>query len=369
MKKFCLIFLITFFLFGCETEETEQDPKLQWEQLKAGISPQMAGTFADAYETPFRQPLAAFGWEDGLHISRDGMHLYALYYPGDLFGWTKFFFAKVNELSVCEILGNTDFIRPYAETFGMDMKSNPLGCDDFINVDILYANRTSRNLPFAEWRLSDIARPAAAEGSPFPLFDKQDMTKVDVFLFTGNSIIWMIRNTTANPSGIDNAIRLPYPINPVAEEFSADNPHLERLEDGSLLMVLEQYTNPDIREFYYSHSNDNGETWVQPVKMSTISSDLGKIEHPHLYKDQEGEWWMYFSINCDIYRARQMEAHDWDSWSNPEKVIDKGNSACVGEPTLTEDGDISFVVVYENRTNGNDNDTFDIDPWYAVKIK
>ena len=52
-----------------------------------------------------------------------------------------------------------------------------------------------------------------------------------------------------------------------------------------------------------------------------------------------------------------------------KKVIEKGNSPCIGEPTLTDSGDISFVVVYENRANGNDNDTHDIDPWYVCKVE
>ena len=357
------------FLLSCESEDAEQDPKLQWEQLKADISPQMAEDFANSYELPFRQPLSAFGWEDGLHVSSDGLHLYALYYPGDLLAWTQFFMANIDELELCELLGNTDYIRPYAETFEIDMNTNSLGCEDFINVDILYSNRISENSSFTEWQLSNIARPATVEGSPFPLFEEEDASKANIFLFTRESGIWMIRNTTANPSGIEGAIRLPAPINPETNEFNPDNPHLERLEDDRLLLVFEKYINSDIREFYYSHSQDNGENWDEPIKMNTISSELGKIEHPHLYKDQEGQWWMYFSLNCDIYRAKQMEPNDWDAWVEAEKVIDKGNSNCVGEPTLTDDGDISFVVVYENKANGNNKDTHDIDPWYVHKIE
>jgi len=321
MKTLTIIFLAAFSLFSCESDDAEQEPQLQWEQLKADVSPQMASDFSNSYETPFRQPLAAFGWEDGLHISRDGLHLYALYYPGDLLAWTQFFITNIDELELCELLGNTDYIRPYAETFGMDMKSNPLGCEDFINVDILYANRSSENLSFTEWRLSNIARPAAVEGSPFPLFDEEDAAKANIFLFTGDNEIWMIRNTTANPSAIESAIRLPPPINFETDEFNADNPHLERLEDDRLLLVFEKYTNSDTRDFYYSHSQDNGESWDQPIKMNTVSSALGKIEHPHLYKDQDGLWWMYFSLNCNIYRAKQTVPNDWDSWAEAEKVI------------------------------------------------
>ena len=58
---------------------------------------------------------------------------------------------------------------------------------------------------------------------------------------------------------------------------------------------------------------------ISPSKMNTVSSALGKIEHPHLYKDQDGLWWMYFSLNCNIYRAKQTVPNDWDSWAEAEK--------------------------------------------------
>ena len=354
-----IIFLIfTNYAYGQQTSE--------WDSIKSTISPVLATDFESEYENPIRQPLSAYGWEDGLHISRDGKHLYALYYPGDFLGWLTFFIQNMQTIPLCDLFGNTSFVRPYADTYEMDMTTNTFGCDSFVNVDILYAYRASLSSPFTDWQLSGIARPGALEGSPFPLFSNDNPNHLDLFLFTGNNDIWMIRNTTPDPSGIEQAIRLPTTINPVSDEFNADNPHLERLNGDTFLMVYEKYTDSDFRDFVYTFSYDNGDTWTPPINISTINPSMGKIEHPHLYQN-EGEWFLYYSLNCDIYRSKQQIPNNWDSWASPELVIKKGNSLCVGEPTLTENGDISFVVVYENQINNNPNDTYDIDPWFLPK--
>ena len=353
-----IILVFTNFLFGQQNSD--------WDSIKPTISPIVAASLENEFESPFRQPLAAYGWEDGLHISRDGKHLYALYFPGDLLGWTQFFVQNMGTSPICDLLEDTSFIRPYADTYDMDMTTNTLGCERFVNVDILYAYRDDVNDTFTDWQLSGIARPGAVEGSPFPLFSEGNSNQLDIFLFTGDGDIWMIKNTTPNPSGIEQAIRLPSPINPVNDEFNADNPHLERLNGDTLLMIYENYTDSDFRDFLYVLSYDNGDTWTAPANISTINHSMGKIEHPHLYKD-EGDWFLYYSLDCDIYRSKQQTPHDWDSWESPELVIEKGNSLCVGEPTLTDKGDISFVVVYENQVNDNPNDTYDIDPWFLPK--
>jgi hypothetical protein len=335
-----------------------------WDSIKAATSPAVAPDLQEYYEIPYRQALSAYGWEDGIHISRDGLNLYALYYPGDLLGWTMFFLDNINELPICDLLGNTDYLRDYANTYGMDMVSNVVGCEDFVNIDILYANRENIDTPFSDWQLSGIARAGNPEGGACTLQSESDSEYLDIFLFTATSDIWMIRNTGINPSGIENAERLPSPINPLESEFSADNPHIEKFNDGSLLLVYEKYTNSNSRDFVYSFSYDNAYSWTNPVAMETISPSLGHIEHPHLYKDSTGTWYMYFSIDCEIYRAVQSIADDWDSWENIELVISKGNSPCIGEPSITENGDISFAVVYQNNANNDNTDTFDIDPWF-----
>jgi hypothetical protein len=341
----------------------------KWDSTKTATLPVVASAFTTDYDTPYRQPLAAYGWEDGIHISRDGLHLYALYYPGDLLSWTFYFGNNVNTRTFCELFGETSFLRSYANTYGMDMATNTFGCSHFLNVDILYATRASTSDDFTTWQLSSIARPGFTEGGPYPLFSKTIPNQIDVFLFTGNNDIWMIRNTSANPANISSATRLPSPINPAANEFHADNPHLERLHDQSLLLVYEKYTNGDERDFMYAQSFDNGLTWTNPVLLTTLTPRMGKIEHPHLYQEPTGSWHIYFSLNCEIYRAKQGIIENWDSWQTPELVIQKGNSPCIGEPSLTVNGDISFAVVYNPLTGNSSTDSYDIDPWYLRRKK
>ena len=98
------------------------------------------------------------------------------------------------------------------------------------------------------------------------------------------------------------------------------------------------------------------------------------MEHqPHLYQDGSGTWSLYYSAEQSddrlaIYRVRQSIAGNWDSWTGKELVVGPGNTAGVGEPTLTSKGDISFVVIYENP-QGTKTDRFDGDPWFLPKKK
>ncbi|MGY6563083.1 MAG: T9SS type A sorting domain-containing protein [Luteibaculaceae bacterium] len=358
-----ILFLVVWYSPLLQAQNAAQ----QWDSIKATTVPYIPSNIALQYAEPYRQPLASYGWEDALQISKDGKHLYALYYPGDLLSWTLFFFENLNTGTVCELLGTGAFLRPYAETYGMDMLTNTLQCDTFINVDILYAYRADINSPFSAWELSGVARPGAVEGGPHPVFSDTNSDSLDFFLFTGNSDIWIINNTLANPTGIQTAVRLPHPINPITNEFNADNPHLERLNGDTLLLLYEKYTDSDFREFTYAFTYNNTLTWQQPITITTVNPSMGKIEHPHLTK-QNGIWYLYYSLDCNIYRSVQQITNHWDSWGQPELVIEKGNSLCVGEATLTAWGDISFVVVYQNQVNGNPNDTFDIDPWYLPKL-
>jgi hypothetical protein len=262
------------------------------------------------------------------------------------------------------------FIRPYANTYGIDLVTNPFGCDSFPNIDILYSHRHTLIDSFLFWQLSGIPRPGSIEGGPATLFSETDSSQLDLFCFTGNGDIWMIRNTTANPTGIDNAIRLPAPINPDSTEFNADNAFLERINGDSIILIYEKYTNPSIRDFMFTLSADTGNTWSIPKTITTITNSLGHIEHPSLYKDNSSnEWWLYFSIDYTyITRARQAIAGNWDSWDTPENIIYKGNALSLGEPTVTKNGDISFSLAYINTVINDTTDVYDLDPWFLPYI-
>lgn len=351
----CLLIVIPLFGFGQQAA---------WDAIKADAAPVLTAPFADQFSAPEMVPLADYGWEDGLQVSYDGLHLYALYAPADLLSWVGYFAANPG-LPICSTLGSGAFIRDYAGDYGMDMHTNYFACDTFMNLDILYATRPSIDVPFSNWILSDIARPGEIEGGPFPLFSDTDPDAVDHFLFTGPGSIWMINNTTANPSNIASAVRLPSPINPVSDEFTADNPMLTRLDNSDLLLVYEKYTNPDHRDFMYTISSDEGLTWTIPEIITTINNDAGHIEHPMIYRNNQG-YWFYYSQNLDIYRAHQSVEGDWDSWEDHEAIILKGNTTGIGEPSITSTGDIYFVVVNQNPDNPND--AFDADPWYVRNL-
>ena len=89
-----------------------------------------------------------------------------------------------------------------------------------------------------------------------------------------------------------------------------------------------------------------------------------------IYISRDGNHLYYSAPGSDgklaIYRAQQQTPGDWDSWKTREQVLSAGNSAGVGEPTVTEQGDLSFVVIYENRA-GTEFDRYDADPWFMIK--
>lgn len=360
MKKHLLII---GYLLSLYQLSFAQNASYLWDSIKNQTQPLVAPAFQSEYTTPHKQTLASYGWEDGLQISKDGLHLYALYSPSDLVSWNSFF-TNHTQLPICDLLGNMNYMRPYANSYGMDFTTNGFGCDSFANIDILYAHRNTTSDNFSNWQLSGIARAGAIEGSPSPLFSETNANLLDLFMFTGNGDIWMISNTTANPNGINNAIRLPSPINPSTNEFSADNAFIERIHNDTIILVYEKYTDASVRTFMYCISNDLGQTWETPQAITTITNALGHIEHPCIYKDANSGWWLYFSIDySSIVRAHQTIAGNWDSWGTPETIITKGNAVSIGEPTVTSNGDISFALGYINTPLGDTTDVYDLDPW------
>lgn len=341
------------------------DPVEIWDSVKNNTYVVVSPEFEDILGTPYRQPLNSYGWEDGLQISADGLNLYTLYAPADLLSWFTYI-ASNPGLPVCETIGSTQFIRPYAETYGMDMAFNYFGCDTIMNLDILYAHRDNINDEFENWVLSDMARPGQIEGGPFPLQSADNPNEVDHFLFTGPGDISMINNTNANPDNIASAVLLPEPINSAAGEFIVDNPVLRRINNSdTLLLVYEKYVDASLRDFMYAFSYDDGETWETPVTMTSINNATGHIEHPQLYTDGSGTY-LYYSRNFDIYRMKQSIPNNWDSWTNEQLLISKGNALAIGEPSIAINGDIAFVLAYHNIEHPEDE--FDIDPWYVRNI-
>lgn len=99
---------------------------------------------------------------------------------------------------------------------------------------------------------------------------------------------------------------------------------------------------------------------------------------PHLWNDGDN-WWVYFCADNEngkrcIYKSKQQIINNWDSWAPKILVIEAleiiggyGTILGVGEPTLTQRGDISFVVIYGDLNSQDTTDMFDCDPWFLPK--
>ncbi|MDQ7063556.1 MAG: FlgD immunoglobulin-like domain containing protein [candidate division KSB1 bacterium] len=335
-----------------------------WESIKANARPFVA--LPDEYETPYKLPMAVGGWEDGIYISRDGLNLYCVYLPVDVFSLIY--------------VGNGDITNfsPYRRgpTFGMDLTTNPIGAKEWLHGDILYSHRNSVTEPFPEWQLSNLARPIWTEGA-VQIIMKDDST-ADIFAYTSNHDsppneddrdILIFRNSNLNPSGIGEFLA------PLANsDFVEDNPHFERLDGQSLVLFFDS-DRPGGKgglDIWYTTSSDDAASWAEPQPATSINTELDN-QMPHLFRDSTGQWWLYFmsddpiTLKSGIYRARQSIPGDWNSWSKPELVIGTGNTFAVGEPTLTSHGDIAFVVVYDADSAATPTDRFDADPWFLPR--
>ena len=117
-----------------------------WTQVKSTTTVQV-GIPAE-FGAPMQQPLSTGGWEDGLFISRDGLHLYCIYLPIDALSWT---FNSGNNCSF------SAYDR--GPTFGMDLVTNPLSCSEWLQPDILISSRSSTTTAFPTWTLSNLSGP------------------------------------------------------------------------------------------------------------------------------------------------------------------------------------------------------------------
>lgn len=269
---------------------------------------------------------------------------------------------------------STNYLRG-APSFGMDLITNPFGASEWLHSDILYAHRNSLADTFSTWLLSNMARNFYSEGAPTPTFLSDDST-IEFMAFTSNdnstnnSDIWIINNTVYNPSGLGSP--MPAPVN---TSYNEDNPQIVRLDTNNLVLFFDSDNLPNGLgniDIWFSQSSDNGITWSVPANVTTINTP-NKEHQPFLHKELlSGIWYLYYATpNTDgklaIFRAPQTTDNNWNSWGAPELVISAGNSAGVGEPTVTDNGDISFVVVYVDPQANSIYNHYDSDPWYLRK--
>lgn len=331
-----------------------------WPAIKSNATFNVADT---TYATPYIQPLNVGGWEDGLFMTRDGRQLFSTFLPVDALSW------------LTDLLQNPfcfDF-RPYFRPplLGIDTITNIFGCTRYLQSDIIRAYRPDTNFDFVQWNSSNLQTPFSMEGGAHGVLASADSFDVFVFtrdgLSTQNMDILFLRNVSTNPSDAGAVPILNTPAN-------EDNPHIERLNDTTLLLMFDRD-----RYIYYSLSHNNGQTWDTATLVSTVLNDQAPYDvQPHLWNDGT-DWWVYFCADGltgrrGIYKSKQLVAGDWGNWSPKELVIEsagipnnEGGVYGIGEPSLTQWGDLSFVVIYGNTNSADTTDLFDCDPWILPK--
>jgi hypothetical protein len=338
---------------------TVDNAQAAWWAAKDSQAPVVA--LPAEFGTPYPQPLANMGWEDGLFLTRDGLNLYCSYIPADYLSFTI----------------NADTLDHYylyqrGSVMGMDLVTNPAGSFPWFHVDILYAHRNSASEPFTSFQLSNMARSVYAEGGFCAVQANSALLDIAVFTSNDNSSfktdIRYFMNVPNNPTGLGTSLSAV-----VNTDDTEDNPHIERLDANNLVVFFDSNDRPGnvgMLDIWYTTSPDNGTTWTAPVNVSSVNT-VNDEHQPHLYKDKTGQWFLYYSAThtdgkLAIFRARQLTPGNWNSWGPKELVVSAGTTLGVGEPTLTENGDISFLVVFK-KTGGTAYDQYDADPWFLPK--
>jgi hypothetical protein len=349
------------------TQGYSQTPN--WPSIKSHTVPFVSDT--TEYGTPYIQAHNNLGWEDGMFISRDGLRMYAFYLPADLVSFSNYLTLN----PICPPIHQ--HIR--GPLLGVDTITNPWGCPSILHSDIIYASRNDTSLPFNNWQPSNLANPGEWEGAPQSIVNSSGSLEFFVYTMSNNAQtdIYWFRDTVDNPTG--PGVIMPSPVN--SPSFSEDNPHLERINDTTLVLFLDNHSAAgSSADIFYTISYDDGVSWQPKLPVSTVNSMTEDIQ-PHLWFDGN-DWWLYYATNdtvdinnrLSIFRMKQSIPGDFDSWADKELVIGPGtvtdNSgyvAAVGEPTLTTWGDISFVVAVQALGTPDTTDVFELDPWYLPR--
>ncbi len=362
IKKINLIFL-TFIFAVALLSSCKKNQEINWSGVKANIS--IYNNIPSEFENPEPLMLNSIAWEDGVFITRDGLDLYCIYIPADLISFAT---SGANQKKAnLYVRGNP---------LDMDITTNPNNTKNWIHGDIYHSERSSLTDNFTIWEPVNIAIPVFNEGAPqgitlvnndFNFFVYMKQNETDPF----DNNIWFQKNVSRNLNS--NGTIFPPEINSI---YNEDNPHIERLSNGSLIIFFERENHPqNLSPFniWYSISTNNGATWVEAKNLLSINT-FGDVysEHiqPHLYFDSIiNNWYLYFTTTAPdgkpgIYRS--LKGNSWDDWHIPELVLSSGNTIGIGEPTLSDNGDLYFVAVIENP-NGTKYNKYDCDAWVIYK--
>lgn len=362
MNKIIIYTLIVFIIQLCSCKK---DKIVDWTDVKNEIA--IVNNLPNEYENPQSLPLNSLAWEDGTFITRDGLDLYCIYLPADLISFDNNG-ANQNKANL--------YVR--GNPLNMDIETNPEGTKNWIHGDIYHSTRISLNDEFTSWEPVNIAIPVFNEGAPQGI--NLPNNKFDFFVYMKqnesnpyDNNLWYQKNVDRNLTATGKIF--PTQIN---SEYNEDNPHIERLSNKTLILFFERENHPqNLSKFniWYSISFDNGLTWREAENVETINNFGDKdAEHiqPHIYFDTLiNNWYLYFTT--DYYNGdnklaiyRSLKGHDWDDWQQPELVLSSGSAVGIGEPTLSKNGDLYFVVVSENP-NGTKYDKYDCDAWFMKK--
>ena len=334
-----------------------------WQSAEATQIPK--NEIPSIYGNPYRQPIATLAWEDGVYITRDGLTLYTDYVPADLLRalldgaipYYTYLYARGPNLG-------QDFSNPFGSAF------------PWYHSDIAYATRVSSTQPFSGWSLTERRGAYFNRGAPQGIDSLQGNGDFDYFVYTEDGTshitIMLLRNTDRSLYG--TAVELPANVDD--PRYNEDNPHMERYDHSDpnkLVLFFDSDNWPGMggHDIWYTVSSDGGISWTNPQSVKSINTKLDE-EQPHLYFDGV-HWWLFFTATnptdgrLAIYRARQGISNNWDSWVNEQLVVSAGTTLGVGEPTLTTNGDLSFVAVIHNP-NGTPTDQWDCDPWFMPSL-
>ena len=189
----------------------------------------------------------------------------------------------------------------------------------------------------------------------------------------GGSKISLVQSVGLSPTYPGLGAALPAPINVPGDAY--DNPHIENV-GGIWVLFFDSETltgSEPGRNVFNSTSTDNGASWSTPADVTSVNDTgttglAGPAQQPHLYHDGS-DWWLYFTApnpgdgKLGIYRAGQKTPGDWDSFDPPTLVVSAGTTQGIGEPSVTADGDVSFVAITLNPS-GTALDQYDADPWF-----
>ena len=298
--------------------------------------------------------------------------------PVDLLKWVDYAISN----PPCPAVSN--FIR------GEVLSGTNLGLGETVGIctegvmhsEIAYATRANVNDDFGAWNRHAFSADFVYDGG-FVTADNGvgafDLVYSASTASNRNDIFWLRGSDLTPPSASPDPISAT--INTSAQE---DNPHLERIDADNLILLFDNHGvgDPDT-QISFSHSADNGSTWTSPQPMAINSAAATEDLQGHLYQDASDNWWLYFSSNrggiVEIYRSQHGSndlVTDFENWSEPpDKVVSVGSVsgglgtiAAVGEPTLSANGDLYFVVVYcKNPEDQTAYDSCDIDPWVATR--